>query len=201
MKKIAWPRIGLALAPFPMDLERDAKLSSELQCSIGSWARPLRVDDYPAGVLELFGEPVFNLAPGGTLGVGTWWDDPTYEGLAIRARLVRFRPDGTAAYLEARLPGPGWKGPWQVDIRGIELERSAVRVRKAVATVELLRDWLGRDTTAATKARQAKADELAAEAEALRASGMTIEKTAETLKRSSAQITRLRRRVKGSIIS
>jgi hypothetical protein len=129
--------------------------------ALGSWAPRCHVNDPPAGILEMFGEPVNNPGlPMGILGEGEEMPRPGWEmdhpvgRLAIRARLMRFRPDGTAAYLEARLPGPGWAGTWELSIRGLELERSVDRVRKLLlAAVPLIREWIGRDTTAAVEAR------------------------------------------------
>jgi len=198
---ITWPRVGKALPPPAFDLAEDTRLSAELGISLGSWAPRCRYDDPPAGILEMFGEYVKDEG----LAVGWEGDHPVLGRLAIRARLIRFRPDGTAAYLEARLPGPGWGGTWDLSIRGLELERSAVRARRALTAVPLLRDWLGRDTTAATRARQTTADGRAAMAEALRAGGMTIEEAAEEMGRRDPKrgvpdpstIVRYRRRKRG----
>jgi hypothetical protein len=89
----------------------------------------------------MFGEYV-ELGEGEHLAVG--WEGAHPDGwtIGIRARLVRFRPDGTAAYLEARLPGPGWGGTWEIRLSGIELERSAVRLGVALAAVLLFRDYV-----------------------------------------------------------
>lgn len=143
----AWPRIARRIPPPRFDLAEKDRLSAELGISRGSWAPGLRVDDPPAGVFEMFGEYA-ELGEDEHVAVGWEGDLPTGR-LAIRARIVRFRPDGTGAYLEARLPGPAWHsgwgpGAWGLSIRGLELERSAVRARRALAAVPVFRAWLGR---------------------------------------------------------
>ena len=163
----------------------------------GSWAPRCHVGDAPAGILEMFGELLVLLGDDEEMPRPGWEVDHPLGLMGLRARLMRFRPDGTAAYLEARLPGPGWGGTWELSIRGLELERSAVRARIALTAMPLLRDWIGRDTTAATRARQAEADRLATEAEELRAEGMTIEQAAEAMGRDETTIVRWLARKRG----
>jgi hypothetical protein len=137
-----WPRLGTALPPPVYDDTEEDGLNLELGLPrAGSWAPRIRVDDRPAGILEMFGEYV-ELEADEHLAVGWEGDHPSGWRVGIRARLVRFRPDGTAAYLEARLPGPGWGGTWEIRLAGIELERTAGGSRLALATLPLFRDWV-----------------------------------------------------------
>jgi hypothetical protein len=182
-----WPRRGTVLPPAVYDDDEENRLNVELALPRpGSWAPRCRVDDPPAGILEMFGEYV-ELDGDAHLAVGWEADHPNGWRVAIRARLVRFRPDGTAAYLEARLPGPGWRGTWGLSIRGLDLERSAVRARIASAAVPLFRDWLqaaGRPSERAERVETYRAEILKLRAAGYQPSKITARLVLQRLGRS-----------------
>lgn len=122
--------------------------------------------------------------------------------LNIRAWQIIVRRDGRAAFLEARRDRAG---SWTVALRGLEQDWSPTHAKAALGGMTLLHDVLGRDTTAATRTRTEKAARRAAEAEALRARGMTIEQVADEMGRADPEsgrpdestIVRYRRRARG----
>jgi hypothetical protein len=109
--------------------------------------------------------------------IGAYLGDPRWTAWAARIEVKRLADAPRAGYRRwrttVRLSMPGWFA-----------DLFAVYVDALPAFA------------AATNARKARADELAAEAEVLRGSGQTIEATAEAIERVPSTIVRYRRRAR-----